>query len=724
MNYLPTSVGPDDWAMAADSVSSVASPVDLDRRRLHWMASVALDAQLPNATAIRLESRVALADAWEITQETCGISASELADVVAARFHLRRADLSVVDPAAASLLPSAIALKFGALPLGRGSRWIALAVSDPTDPQLVQEIGFVAGLKVRLLVAPPKEVRAALEFSYRPDRLISSILQDVEPALEAAVEFTPGAEAESLTFEEVEAEPIVRLTSSILHLAVEQGASDIHIQPGTGVGLVRFRVDGVLRHVMRIPLPVMTRVISRIKVLGRLDITDRLRPQDGRATVRVRGRPFEMRISTVPTRRHEKAVIRVLDTANTPDLENLGIPGPEVARIRQALSFRDGLFVVTGPTGSGKTTTLHAAITEMSPGERNIVSVEDPVERELPDLTQLQVEEAQGLTFPVALRAILRQDPDVIVIGEIRDAETASIAARASLAGHLVLATLHTNDAAGVIGRLEELGIERSVIVDILRGCLAQRLVRIVCSKCAEPAAFPWSATEERMMRTFNVRPRVRATGCVDCLGEGYSGRVPIMELLTPSEALADEVLADSGPRALRRRAEAEGMVSLQAAALARVVAGETTLEEVERVICRNGAMPEDPDEGTAGPTVLVSHRDPVDRAFVRTLLQSFGCRVDEAAGGPAALERIHEHGRYEMIVLDLSMSEVDGRDILRTVRSDAGSQSTHVIALTGDEQPESETQFLRAGADEVFRMPLDPERFLSRIESVLRRRR
>ena len=289
------------------------------------------------------------------------------------------------------------------------------------------------------------------------------------------------------SLEDAASGPLVNLTNVILKEAVESGASDIHLQPMAHGGVIRYRIDGVLRNSGNMPLSVLTRVVSRIKIMAKLDIADRLRPQDGRAKVGFGDRQVDLRISTVPTRSAEKMVIRILDSEEAKGLEEVGIQEPELSHFRHLLTHREGIVVVTGPTGSGKTTSLYAALQHIHDENINIMTVEDPVEYELPGLTQIQVETKQGVTFAAALRAILRQDPDVVFVGEIRDLETAQIAAQASLTGHLVLSTLHTNDAAGTVGRFVDMGLDRPTLAETLRGALAQRLVRRICPLCSEP---------------------------------------------------------------------------------------------------------------------------------------------------------------------------------------------------------------------------------------------
>jgi type II secretory ATPase GspE/PulE/Tfp pilus assembly ATPase PilB-like protein len=343
-------------------------------------------------------------------------------------------------------------------------------------------------------------------------------------------------------------------------------------------------VDGVLRHHMQIPLPALTRVISRVKILADLDIADRLRPQDGRTKIQVDNRHVDLRISTVPTRGTEKCVIRVLSPEGNRRIEDIGALQWEAQRFRQLLSYREGITVVTGPTGSGKTTTLYAALREVATGEVNVMSVEDPVEYELSGITQIQVENARGVTFATALRAILRQDPDIIFVGEIRDTETAEVAVHAAMTGHLVLATLHTNDAVGAIARLSQLGIDAPSIASTVRGSVAQRLIRRLCT-CAQPVEGKLTTDEQRLAVLYGAEPTMRARGCKRCAGAGFKGRLPLLEVMTCNSLIQDLITQKASSSELQRAAVAAGMRSLAKVGLERVRAGETTIQEIERVI-------------------------------------------------------------------------------------------------------------------------------------------
>jgi len=396
--------------------------------------------------------------------DTCGVDEDTLAQAVAAFFRLQVAELDQADSAATKLLPGTVARSFGVFPLYEEDRHLAVATADPCDVQAEQQIGFASGRLPLLRIAPPSRIGEFIENTYSPEKAVTNLLDRIDPGQETKVtvieEEQEAPENLVIIQEEAGAGPIVRLTNMILQDAVTKGASDIHVQPLPSGGVVRLRIDGVLRSGITVPLQVLARIISRIKIISRLDISDRMRPQDGRARILIAGRKYDLRVSTVPVRGGEKAVIRILDPYVSGELDDTGVPSREVMRLRRLLRNRDGILVVTGPTGSGKTTTMYAALREIASEDVNIMTVEDPVEYELPGLTQIQVDAKQGVTFQTALRAILRQDPDVIFVGEIRDGATAEMAAQASLTGHLVLATVHANDAVGSVRRFLDLGLD------------------------------------------------------------------------------------------------------------------------------------------------------------------------------------------------------------------------------------------------------------------------
>jgi type II secretory ATPase GspE/PulE/Tfp pilus assembly ATPase PilB-like protein/ActR/RegA family two-component response regulator len=732
----------------------------------HWLVRVARDAGLPGAGALVVAPSTTLSDAWQEVARGTGIDTSRLADAVAQRFRLERWRLEPPEPRALQLVPESLAREHGVLPLREDDRRLVVATADPTAVTVEQTLQFASGRHIAFAIAPPQALAEAVLEHYAPDRAAAAVLDRLDTSLEESLrvveESEPSATPEALA-SDLASGPVARLTNVILQEGLTMGASDIHLQPLPHAGTIRYRVDGVLRPHGTLPLPVLTRVISRIKIMARMDISDRLRPQDGRTRVAFQGRELDLRISTVPTRKAEKAVIRVLDPGAVRTLEDLGVPPEALARFHELLGHRSGIVVVTGPTGSGKTTTLYAALQAVMTEDINIMTVEDPVEYELPGLTQIQVEPKQGVTFPSALRAILRQDPDVIFVGEIRDAETASIAVQASLTGHLVLATLHTNDAVGAVRRLQDLGLDAGAVTETLRGALAQRLVRRLCTACAEPVEAGLSAREEELAELFGARPRFRAVGCDRCGQTGYRGRLPVAQVFASTPELRDAIARGAGPDVLARVARLGGMRTLQEAGALFVEQGITTLEELERVLGDADRGAEDgearaPGGAAAAPPapavaeratpepaplpsqparepppladapplepvhVLVVDDDAANRTIARALLQKEGHRVTEAQDGQEALDVLASHDDVGLVLLDLSMPRVDGMQVLRTVRSAFRTAGVPVIVLTGTTEPEQEFAAMDAGADDYLRKPFEPRRLVARVRAALRR--
>ena len=620
---------------------------------MHWLAAAAARAGLKGADVLVIPGDTGVVDAWEIASRTLGVSPPDLAKTLAPTFGLAEADFDKAAPRALTLLPERIARKYHVFPLREDERHLVVATADPTNIEVEHAIGFAAGRRPVFELATPAAIEEALFAAYNADRGMEQLLSSVDEQIADAVRVVEELEPETVLASEVDSAPVVKLTNLVLRDAIQQNASDIHIEPGAKGGTVRFRVDGVMRQYMQLPMLALNRVVSRIKVLGKLDIADRIRPQDGRSRVAVEGRYIDLRISTVPTREAEKAVIRILRPENTRKLDEVGITPRELARLRQLLNCRDGIVIVTGPTGSGKTTTLYSAIRELATGQVNISTVEDPVEYELPGITQIQVDTKRGITFANSLRALLRQDPDVIFVGEIRDAETAQIAAQAAMTGHLVLATLHTNDAMSSVARLLDLGLDRQTIATTLRGVLAQRLIRRVCPDCAQPLIGALTEEEEMLGARYGVLPLSRAVGCKRCGNSGYRGRLPLIEVAVITPALADMIAGGTTAHALQRAAVAQGMAPLRDVAVARVRRGETTLQEVERVI---GDQIEDQPQESGPPAILVVNADPAWRRMARALLEGGGFRVVEAVDASQAMQLMGTQEDFALMVTDLMM--------------------------------------------------------------------
>ena len=689
---------------------------------MHWLVNAASRAGIPGSAAVTIAPGATLPAAWQGTASQLGITELALAARVAPALRMKLADLDNAEHKAKRLVPEKLARRYGVFPLRESDREIVVASSDPNNYDAERDLAFASGRRVAFELASPSAIDNALNGAYSADQAVENLLSSADATLADAVRVMEEQEPEAVQQQDVESGPLVKLTNLILSDGVIQGASDIHIEPGGAKGgSVRFRIDGVLRQHMVLPMPALNRIVSRIKVLGKLDIADRMRPQDGRARIQVSNRQYDLRISTVPTREAEKAVIRILRPDSTLTLERIGVPPRELARFRQLINYRDGVVVVTGPTGSGKTTTLYAAITEIATGEVNVMTVEDPVEYELAGITQIQVETKRNMTFASALRSILRQDPDVIFVGEIRDKETAEIAAQAAATGHLVLATLHTNDAMSAVGRLLDLGLDRATIAAVLRGSLAQRLVRRVCADCAEPITGALTADEERLAAQFGVKPTIRAVDCAKCGNSGYRGRLPLDEVAAITPSISEQIASGGTALQLQRAAVAQGMRPMREVALDRVRNGETTLAEVERVL---GEVADD-SSSTAAPTVstvLLVDDDPMLRYLATTVLEAGGYRVIQASDAAAAMAALKNGDDVSLVITDLSMPGMSGEQLVQELRRSVSTALLPVIVLTGTDEYDTEARLMDAGADDYIRKPIDPPRLLARVKAALRR--
>jgi general secretion pathway protein E len=471
-----------------------------------------------------------------------------------------------------------------ALPLAEDEHELVLAMADPTDSYTISAFEMVTGLKVRPQVAIPTELEAALERLYGAGKsALGQIMGDVEQRDDLAFD----ADVQHLKDLASEA-PVIRLVSLIITNALEMRASDIHIEPFENRLIVRYRIDGVLHEIESPPRRLSPAVISRVKIMANLDIAERRLPQDGRIRLRVQGKDIDLRISTVPTMHGESVVMRILDKGGVAlDFKRLGFEEGTLKSFLDVLLEPHGILLVTGPTGSGKTTTLYTALDRLNKPDVKILTVEDPVEYQMPGINQIQVKPQIDLTFANALRSIVRQDPDVIMIGEIRDLETAQIAVQSALTGHLVLSTVHTNDAPSTVNRLLDMGVEDYLLTSTVIGILAQRLVRTLCPHCKEEYVALPELVEEMGLRKFANGGEIRLfheKGCRECAQTGYIGRISIMEMLPMTDPLRSLIMRHATSTDLRAEAIKGGMTTMYEDGMRKAVAGITTFEEVLRV--------------------------------------------------------------------------------------------------------------------------------------------
>ena len=511
------------------------------------------------------------------------INGDQLSRAIAERYGLDHIDLSAypVDMAAANLIPVGTARRYRALPVGFiDKQTLLVAMGDPTNVLAVDDIGLATGLDCRVAVAAEEDIEALIT---RLNTLQSSVSEAV---IEGEEEQDEGDLAEVASMEVgAEDAPVVKLVYSILGQAVGEGASDIHFEPEEQDMRVRFRIDGVLREAAHVPKRMVSAVISRVKIMSELNIAEKRVPQDGRVSITVEGRRVDLRVTTLPTQKGEGATIRILDKDNAQrSLDDLGMDGE--ARNRFEFSFHQayGAVLVTGPTGSGKSTTLYAALQDLNEVDKKIITIEDPVEYQIDGINQINVNRKAGLDFATGLRSILRADPDIVMVGEIRDGETARIAIEAALTGHMMLSTLHTNDAPGAITRLTKMGIEAFLIASAVDCVVAQRLARKLCSHCKRRTIIPVQALADAGLRVGADVEAYEPVGCARCNNSGYRGRAGLYSVMPMSERIKEMAVAAASEAEIGGVAAEEGMLTLREDGLVKVRAGMVSLEEVLRV--------------------------------------------------------------------------------------------------------------------------------------------
>jgi len=516
------------------------------------------------------------------------VSEEELANLFTERMKVPRARVATFLPDEDALrkVPERLARKHLCLPLAIEARVLVLAMVNPIDYRAIQDIEFASALSIRPLVATHTEVLDGIDERYGADDRIATFLAKVEePDIQILSEESRdiGLDvADSLVAAEVA--PVVKMCNLIIFDAVKTNASDVHIEPALHDLQVRMRVDGVLREYTRIPKWLHGPVVSRLKILAKLDIAERRLPQDGRVNVLYQGRSIDLRVSTLPTQFGEKMVLRVLGGMSAPSITSLGLSPQQQAVLESAIQQPQGMILVTGPTGSGKTTTLYALLAKHHKPEVNIVTVEDPIEYQLAGINQVQINAKAGLTFASALRSILRQDPDVILVGEMRDRETSEIAFQAAMTGHMVLSTLHTNSAIATVARMLDLGVDPTILSTSLTLVIAQRLVRRVCKECREQYE-PGADVRLRVGMVSDNAPVYRGRGCPACGSTGFSGRVGIYEMFRPTNAIRRLINDRASETDLRYAARQAGMALLREDALRKIEAGLTSPDEVLRVV-------------------------------------------------------------------------------------------------------------------------------------------
>ena len=727
---------------------------------------------LIDADGVALLKQQANESLWDEAVNRGLTTDDDILAALSARFRMPIADLAAVDPAALDVIPEPLARKYRILPLRATNSTLDIATADPHDLDCERALGFAAGRTIRMNLAAPGKILQRIDELYRPDSAVEKLLEgmteyDVQQVDENQVE---DADITS----KASARPIIKLVDHIIAEGIQLRASDVHLEAQEQRIIVTYRIDGVLRQAMVLPRQVGIPLVSRIKIMAELDIADRLRPQDGRARVSVNGVRVDLRVSTLPASTGEKVVIRILDSRSTVlSLEHLGLTPREHERIQNLINLREGVVLVTGPTGSGKTTTLYSTLRTIQTRGVNIVTVEDPVEYKMQGIVQVQVNERAGLSFASALRSILRQDPDVVLVGEIRDRETAAIATQASLTGHLVLSTLHTIDAASAVARLIDIGIEPFKIAAALKGVIAQRLLRRLCLRCRAPFN---DTAPPKLQRWFpvGVDGLYRAVGCTECVNTGYRGRLAVMEIMVSDSEVERRISAAESTERVFDAACRAGMRPMWESGVEHVLAGDTDLEELLRVLEVPTETPAPRSAGQHRPTprsnaatgthvhtptatpatrptprasgfltdevlelvddvsggarkgqrqtvLLVEDEEPL-RLVLRDLLEREGYIIVEAADGVQALDEVDRHAP-DVIVLDLNLPRLDGYQVLTHLRARPSTATVPVLVLTAKGDEDSEVKVFESGANDFITKPFRPRALSARVRALLQKR-
>ncbi|MHB8510733.1 MAG: ATPase, T2SS/T4P/T4SS family [Actinomycetota bacterium] len=735
-----------------------------------------LDAALEHqrATKNRMGKHVRLGS---LLVDMAAISEEDIAHVVSVQIGIPFIDLNSasVDPDLINIVPRRLADRYGLIPVERLGDGIRVAMVDPTDVVAIDDLRVVAKVgTIHTAVATASGIRDAIDRFYTLESQASNVVSRLGVAADVEVvnDPTTSTQADNVFEGDGKEAPIVRLANGVLADAVRSRATDVHIEPHDHDVKVRYRIDGLLREVMTLPKSVLGPLVSRLKIMNGCDISERRRPQDGRGKILVEKREVSTRLSVIPTMQGEKVVIRLLRQGEeTIDLGETGLNEDGLRVLRDIIGLPQGFVLFTGPTGSGKTTTMYAALQAILRPEVNICTLEDPIEYQFSGINQVQIDDRTGVTFARGLRSMLRQDPNVIMVGEIRDVETAQISLQAAMTGHLVLSTVHTNDAPSAVTRLVDMGVEPFLVASALSAVIAQRLVRVICAHCKEPTE-PSADVLDRLGLTTEVlrdAKLYRGIGCESCGFSGYRGRIGIFEVLPITRQIRDQISAQASGSAIASAARAMGIETLLEAGLTKVRSGITTLEEVLRAVqvlhepdrpqcpsCRHeidesfvvcpycqfelGALkcracgrevrrewtvcpycradlPVAPKTNGGKKRLMIADDDPSLRQLTHVMFEE-DYDVLEAAGGEEALRKAALE-RPDVILLDLHMPDMSGIEVAKRLRSTAATSMIPLVMLTGDDTGEIES--LRAGVDDYITKPFDEDRLRARLERVLR---
>ncbi len=661
-----------------------------------------------------------------------------------------------IDLDSIKLIPEEFCRKNKLIPFQVTAKEISIASFNPTNLTIENEIEQLTGKYVKTFFAFRNQIEDKINLNYTPDKVIDSLVGHAGQHSPVRI---PGEDTVS------NPSSVVRLVSQILADAVDAGASDIHVEPKETTAHVRIRIDGVLRNLLEIPKAIHPSLMSRIKIISNLNIAETRKPQDGKAKIYVSDSDIDLRVSILPTSFGEKAVIRILDKRKAAvSFDQMGIRGKNRERLEECFAFKQGMVLVTGPTGSGKSTTLYAAINRIKSTANNILTIEDPVEYVMDGINQVQVNEKAGVTFASALRSFLRQDPDVILVGEIRDRETAEIAVQAAQTGHLVLSTLHTNDTLATISRLNDMGVDKFKITESVQAIIAQRLVRRLCPKCK--TRLDDTNVDDKLKylaSQINNEPAFfEVKGCSECGYTGYKGRIGVYEILVLDDNLRDKINTNAPLQEIRRIAKDSGFRNLFEDAISLIADGITDYEEILRTInsaaddnwksdvqgrklveAAEHELPVKPEDNNSigrvksvkqietekieedeSIKVLIVEDYQISRKMVCKMVQKYTkWQTQEAEDGINALEKIVDD-KPDVILLDIMMPRMDGYELLQHLRAVPDTTTIPVILLTGLKTSENEEKGFKLGADDYLTKPIKPEILITRIKNALAKRK
>lgn len=678
-----------------------------------------------------------------------GVDAEAVLQTLARIYKVPYLDISSFKPSDEILqkCSEALCLEHGFVPVDEQDGELVVAIGNPMDFAALDALQFKLGGRVKAIFARPDAIQKKIRGLYQGDAAFEEAMSslDDDDSFEAeADENDDSADIDALK-KGASDSPVIKLVNGIMVQAMKMGASDIHIEAGERESVVRMRVDGRLRTALKFPVKAHPLVLSRIKIIATLDISNTRTPQDGRTRVKLWGKSFDMRISTLPSMHGEKAVLRILDKSGLSlDLDILGFEKLADERVRECIARPTGAVLVTGPTGSGKTTTLYSFLHHINDEESNLITVEDPVEFQLKGINQVQVNPKSGLTFAAALRSILRQDPDVVMVGEIRDEETAEIALHAAQTGHLVLSTLHTNDAPSTISRLIEMGIEGPMLAGSLNMIVAQRLARRLCPKCKKKAR-----PDEVFCERFGVPEGLEfyePVGCNACMNIGYKGRLGVHEVLYVNDRMRALIARGTSDHDLMQAAREDGMFCLFEDGLNKALAGITSIAEVVRnssppeefklheclsedgflmslgeMVKQKDAVRTTVSERSDKQTILVVDDSKSIRNLVKFVLQSDGFDVLEADDGQQGWDMLQRlSSSINLVVTDYEMPNMTGPELVTKVRKHRNFDGVPLILLTSRKDEDDEVFGLESGADDYIGKPVEPMKLQARVRKVL----